>query len=473
MDKKIISIIIFVVLVGVYIDGVILLNNAKLPIVDLTDNKIHIISEESKDKISKIENETKIYSYGFSDSSYPTLKVLKNFAEQYSDLNSNISYEVVKKASDYPDLGTKYGITDDVKVPLIVVEQGVNSKVLEQNDLASYNFFEYASIDTVEEALTNAIIDVNRSRKFKVCTVETHAIYTGYYNMAYSYISNCGCDVNSLEISINSVPDDTDLVIIASPKEDWTQEEVDRIKEYINKGGNIIILGDCNPLGEATPIFDSLVKEYGVTIDQGIVGETEMTKTIDAYSAYYIVPIVTNESTITKDFSDSVTFFNSAKLKVDEGIEHQTLVTTSETSFFRRNLELTDANKTDEDEDCKFEPLVVKTSKKINDETTSNAVIFANSVFASYVQIPYGQDQSNQITPFFNFLSNRKILINSISELVGRNDVISIPKRIGSVAVGKNTDDGQKVTIKVIIFAVPVVIILIGAIVFILRRRKL
>ena len=82
----------------------------------------------------------------------------------------------------------------------------------------------------------------------------------------YSAI-NMGFDADTVSVLHNDVPDDVDVLVIASPLSPLQDIETERIKKYIDKGGNAIFFTEP----DKKFILDPLLQNIGVTVEDGTV----------------------------------------------------------------------------------------------------------------------------------------------------------------------------------------------------------
>ena len=117
--------------------------------------------------------------------------------------------------------------------------------------------------------------------------------------------------------------------------------------------------------------------------------------------------------------------------------------------------------------------IATKKLKVNEEEKTSKAVIFANSVFASDLSIQlYGTSPNSQSRVMgISFYNNRDLALNSVSYLTQRTDNITVRKDTGTISTFTATEQ-QKIIIQIIIISIPALILLAGIIVWQVRRRK-
>ena len=82
--------------------------------------------------------------------------------------------------------------------------------------------------------------------------------------------TSAGAAEHKLKATLNSaseVPANTSVLIVASPQVDLQPAEVQKIKQYLQKGGNLLWLIDTDPLHGLQPVAETL----GLTLGPGTV----------------------------------------------------------------------------------------------------------------------------------------------------------------------------------------------------------
>jgi ABC-type uncharacterized transport system involved in gliding motility auxiliary subunit len=131
-----------------------------------------------------------------------------------------------------------------------------------------------------EQNLTNALI--------KAITGETRKVYfsqghgekdtTNTERAGYSAIAqSLGSDNYGVEPVVlaqtRAVPDDATVLVIAGPRTDFLQPEIDAVAAYVAKGGKVLALVDppAEPATPGTPLLDGFLHEWGFDIGANIV----------------------------------------------------------------------------------------------------------------------------------------------------------------------------------------------------------
>lgn len=441
--------------------------------LDLTQEKLYTLTDESKERVKDIDKDVNIYFVGYSDDDSDL-----SLAKQYKSANEKIVAEAVN-ADDRPDLVEKYGIESGSSG--IIVECGDRSKVLSSNDLITYDTTTYETISIAEEKLTSAILSVSTDDIPKVYFLEGYSDFRLDYNMYYLsvYLQNEITEVETLNIlSTGNVPEDCDTLVITSPSKDFDDVAKTAIIDYINRGGNILWLNAAMATAIDLPNVNEVLALYGVQpFEVGIIRETDSSRMVSG-SPDLIIPNL-GYSSITEDlYSDGIIFANATKVNINEdGLEdlnvvESDLATTSEGAYFRTNFENTSTSATEGEETGAFVigAELEKTITEKNEETGESAVTSTLIVYGENYFISDYQLAENSQYPAVQLAYNKDLVLNSLAYLSDREEDITARKSTGTVTY--TATEQQDTIVRVIIFAVPTVIILVGLIVWQKRRRK-
>ena len=443
--------------------------------IDLTQEKLYTLTDESKERVKDIDKDVHLYFVG-----YPEDNADLALAKQYKDANEKIVAEAVD-AESRPDLVEKYGIQDTGSAG-IIVECGERSKVLTSSDLVTYDSTTYETISIAEEKLTSAIISVTTDDIPKVYFLEGYSNFTLDYNMYYLniYLENEITEVDTLNIlSTGKVPDDCDTLVITSPSQDFSNEAKTAIIDYINRGGNILWLNAAMSVSADLPNVNEVLALYGVNpFEVGVIRETDSSRMV-ANSPDLVIPNL-GSSKITEDiYNDGIIFRYPTKININEnGLEdlkvvETDLVTTSEGAYFRTDFNNSSATAAEGEETGSFVlgAELEKTITEANEETgtsavTSTLIIYGENYFIS----DYPLTQDSQYPAIQVSTYNKDLVLNSLAYLSDREEDITARKSTGTVTY--TATEQQDTIVRIIIFSVPAIIILVGIIVWQKRRRK-
>lgn len=467
--------LLIIIIVAIFIALNTALHNFDWAPIDLSQDKLYTLTDASKDKVKNVQQNVNIYFVGYSEEDSNL-----DLAKQYKNVNDKIVAEVVDSTSR-PDLAEKYGIQSGNEG--IIVECGERYKVLTSSDLVTYDMTTYETISIAEEKLTSAIMSVTSDTIPKIYFLEGYSEFTLSSQMQYLsiYLANEVNEIATLDIlSKGKVPDDCDTLVITTPNKDFDDIATNAIIDYINSGKNILWLNAAKTTDQSMPNVEKILSLYGVKpFEKGIIRETDDSKMISG-SPDMIKPEI-EYSTITKDIYNTtgLLFLNATKINMvddtsleDLKVTKNELLYSSEGSYYRNNFSIQSDEPTTDEERGSFLVGVEldKTISDANEETGEKAkisklVIYGENYFASDLQI-----SSSYQAGVIQLAYNKDLVLNSISYLVDRPEDITARKNTGTVTY--TATEQQDTIIRVVIFVVPILIVLAGIIVWIVRKRK-
>ena len=452
----------------------VLMQNLELTPLDFTQEKLYTLTDESKEKVKNIDKDVNIYFIGYTDEDSNL-----DLAKQYKKVNEKIVAEAVD-INNRPDLASKYGIESGTQG--IIVECGEKSKVLTANDLVTYDMTTYETISIAEEKLTSSILSVTSPKIPKVYFLEGYSEYSLSQNMRLLsiYLGNEVTEMDTLNvISTGKIPDDCDTLIITTPNKDFDDIATNAITEYINSGKNILWLNSALTQAKELPNVNKILELYGVKpFEVGIIRETDVSHMMTG-SQDLIIPEV-QYSSVTKDITNSigVVLINATKINIDTDrleelkVEKNDLLLASEGSYFRTNFNIQSTNPVEGEDKGTFlvGAELHKTVKDANEETgestlESKLIIYGENYFVT----DYPISQTSQAGAI-QLAYNKDLALNSLAYLVDREEDITARKSTGTVTYTATQE--QDIIVRTIIFAVPGLIILVGIVIWIIRRRK-
>ena len=140
-------------------------------------------------------------------------------------------------------------------------------------------------------------------------------------------------------------------------------------------------------------------------------------------------------------------------------------IRSGENSFFRKDLSISTVSKTDDDEEGS-QVLGAELTKTVSDGKESKLVVYANNLFATSSKLNTG----NYTVTAVELYNNKDLVLNTVAYLAGKEDAITIRKDTGDVTYTATAQEDT--VIRVIIFAIPVVILVVGIVIWQVRRRK-
>lgn len=461
------TILLFAIIVAAYLVINFVVKQANFTDFDFTKEKIYSISQATEDKLQNLDKDVTI-------SVYNMYQYVEDFAYKYANLNDHIKVEKLENLNAKTDWKTNYGVTDTSS--FLVIQTEDKEKILFSSDFYTYDYTTYEEIDTTEEAITNAILDVTIEEKPKIYFLTGHNLYSeDYFQYLQMSLEDEANEVESIDLlTTGSVPEDCQVLVITALQEDITEKERDAILDYIEQGGEILLLMDPNLNKIEMPNFQDVLDEYGVSISDGYLLEGDANQMMAGAPNYIITPI-SSSSEIVKNISMglNICLINSGKLDFasteeleEKNVTLETLATVSDQAFYRTDLESSSETKIDSDEDAAGATVAAMLTKEVDEDNTSKLIVFANTAFATNVQI----DPQYYILAITNY-NNEDVLLNSVSYLTQREDNITIRKDSEAVTTYNVTEMQTRIVLG-LIFSIPILIVVIGIVVWQLRRRK-
>lgn len=105
--------------------------------------------------------------------------------------------------------------------------------------------------------------------------------FTNLPAFRYSLI-NQGFDVMSISLESDAIPVNISALVLADPRISFSPAGMDKLKQYIHNGGNLLIAGEPGRQGLLNP----LLKELGVQLSEGTVIQESADDAPDFVSAY-------------------------------------------------------------------------------------------------------------------------------------------------------------------------------------------
>jgi ABC-type uncharacterized transport system involved in gliding motility auxiliary subunit len=371
---------------------------------DSTSNKRYSLSDQTA-KIVKGLSQPATITYFDQTKNFP---VAKDLLDRYTTVSSKIHLDYVDPDKN-PQAARAAGIT---KYGSTIVQIG--EKKQEAKNMT-------------EEDITGAIIRDLKNNTRTVCFVSgsgEHQIddpdRNGYLHLKDS-LSKDDYTVKSISlIEKAEVPADCTVMVVAGPKNDYQQPEVDAIKKYVEQGGRAMFLLDPPlKIGKATADNDaltSLLQSWGVTVekdlllDQNPVGQLMgVGPQVALVSTYASQPIV-NEM---KGTATGFPLARSLAIKGTDKTTVQKLFDSSDSSFATTKLDSPNVNINDPSN--KKGPLTIAAAgsyKTGKENSEGRFVVVGTSMWAT--------------NSFLNFNGNSDLASNAMNWLSSDEDLISI-----------------------------------------------
>ena len=465
--SRINTILLVVILIALCVFLNAIMRRADLTPIDCTTSKDYSLTKESKERISKVDKDVNIYFVGWDESNKDY-----ELAKQYAKVNSKIKVELIDATKEL-DIAKKYEVSNEDEA-IIVVSGETSRKLIYNVDIVSYDE-NYNAVDLIEQKLTSAILNVTSGIIPKVYYLTGYTNYT-FTNGLVGFSQYLKDEVLTYEelniLKTSKVPDDCDTLIIMTPEKDFDETTTKAILDYIKKGGKILWFNGVYTKQMKLTNVNKILAEYGInSFEVGVVYETNSQNTILGYSTCFLPEVLETEITKSIHNSIGIVFLYANKINVNTDkleelkVEKTDLILSSETTYFTTDLTNPDSKN---NEKGKF-LLGAEMTKTIDDNTKSELIIYGNDAFITDTLVKDGSGSGSYMIYIFN---NADLPLNSIAHLTNKDQDITIRKSYSDSKTEFTPTDGQKTIIMIIIFAVPIIIILIGLIIWYRRKRR-
>ncbi|MDP5337522.1 MAG: Gldg family protein, partial [Nodularia sp. (in: cyanobacteria)] len=262
---------------------------------DLTETQLFTLAPQSQNLVRGLQQSVKLWIFDVNRNPQD-----KELLENYRRQSKNFQFEYIDPQAR-PTLANKFGVKDYGEVYL---ESGDNRQLVQ-----TVNVNERLS----EIRLTNRLQQISSATTTSVYFLQGHgeqAITSGQGGISQA-IQGLG-DRNYTASPLNlveksQVPEDADVVVVAGPKRELFDNEVKALQDYLNRGGNALLMIDPN----TETNLNSLLQEWGVILDNRLTVDVSGT----GVGLGPAVPIVTDygQHPITKEFGNSISFYRLAR----------------------------------------------------------------------------------------------------------------------------------------------------------------
>lgn len=438
---------------------------AKYTSIDCSATKLYSLTNDTKDRVSKLDEDITIYVLNSKKSKDAKIDETIN---RYKDLSSHINVKYVDPATS-PKFYQDYTDTTPTTNSLII-ESKNRSKVIDYNDIYEYDsssyYYGYQSQSSItgydaEGQITSAIEYVTMDAdELPVIYQITGHNETEIGSNFQSVVSKANANLKSLELfNEEKVPEDATAIIINSPTVDFNDEDAQKVIDYLNGGGKAMIIG-CYAYNDELANFNKILSAYNVSFKTGVVAENDSSKYYQ--NPLYLLPTV-ETTDYTSDATDGYVFLaGSCAISYPEDTDDVTytkLLSTSDSAVLKKDWKnITTSKAEDADENGPF-----TTGLAVNDSSTGASIV----VFGT----PYVVEDSYDNAVSGN---NADMFKDVITSMTGNVEFASSVIPVKDYTLSNITINTLQavVTGLIIMIAVPILLIIIGIVVWAMRRKK-
>lgn len=414
---------------------------------DLTESKENSLSSESLQVLQNLRE--KVQAQAFYTQNLPSDKVRL--------LLDNYKF--------YGEGKFDYQFVDPVTNPLVAQE----AKVTRDGTIVlSLGKQKEWVLTPSEQEITSALIRLTNPGERSIYFLTGHGEIIpqnqdGAYSQLREFLINKNYTINSLNLlSQPVIPPSALAVILISPRNSLTKDEVSILKNYLDSGGALILLSEPAALINNEPMSDNLWKylqtDWGINYENDVVIDPDSTPPFVVISK----PLGQNSHPITAKISNMVAVFPTAhSLNIasqPQNLVVTELVTTAETSWGETDIAglKNQQMKLDQETDLSG-PLTLAIAAQ-NPTTNGRLVVIGDADFANdgYIQA----------------FGNMDLITNTIDWAAKQDNLINLTTKpaVPRVLVPPTRSTYLMIALMVIVL-LPASAILAGMIVFLQRRR--
>ena len=463
------AVVIAIVIVVNIIMGAIPENYTKL---DTTSQELYTLSEQTKNTADSLTEDVTLYYIAQNGAE---VSIIKSLVDRYAGLSSHIKTKQIDPAL-YPNFTATY-TSSEVDANSIIVVCGERSKVVAYDEMVitDYDYSTYYTTGQVstttsfagENALTSAIAYVTGNDLPKVYTLTGHG-EAALSEKLSSYLKTDNVDISDLSlVSNDGVPEDASTLIINSPSTDISADEAEKITDYLENGGSLMLLtnfvyDEQAGAEKSMPNLLGVAETYGLSLQTGIIIDMNSAN----YYQYpnYLLPAISSHeiTTPSKEAGSSILMPVAQGIIINDNVRSTvkaaTLLKTSENSYSKQNPQATTYEKEEGDVDGPFNTGVAVTESYNGTETKLVWFSCANMLSDGIDETVSG--------------ANTDLFRNSLSWLTGHESSISIrSKTLTASALTVNTTWFYIIG-AVAVIIIPVGVIAAGLVIWLRRRRR-
>lgn len=451
--------------------------------IDITPDGTFEISQETIDYLNTVTEPVDIVCMSdeltFSTSNYVYFKQAYEVLKKYTIYNKNINLTFVDMTKD-PTYVNRYNelFKGDISEYSIVVSSDKRIKVISIQDLynVEMNYYTYSQQITsskAEQELTSAIMYVTDPDPLNAVVFNSETGGSSYDNV-YDLLASNGYNVSEINPLVDEIPEDTDIICINAPLNDYDEDTVQKIYDFLDNGGNLgrtmIYIADSSQ--NSTANIDALLAEWGIEVGQGVVGDSN-SKNTSSTSNYFIGSFIdTNENEYAANVSDTslpVVSYYSRPIKLLFGEKDnrltKALVTTEDTAFVLTD-ELYEAVSNGEKVDPEYGSCTTMAAARKYVFNSENETVYSN------VLVVGSSGMLDKGITSMTYYNNGDYFISALNTLTGKTNGISIVAKDLTSTTFDMDQNKYNICFAVFVIIIPLIVIVCGIVVYLRRRHK-
>lgn len=413
--------------------------------IDVSSTKIYEITDTSRELLNKLDKDVKMTVLAVKED---TDERICTFLSKYSGLSNRISVEWIDPVL-HPSALTEYDASENTIV--VSCEDTGKSTTVAFSDILVSDMYSYYYTGSYSESEFDGEGQLTSAVNYVVSDAQQQVYrMTGHGEAALPLTVSDLMDKNNYHVTelnllmTGEIPEDCELLFINAPTKDLTEEEKTVLENYMAQGGDVLLLlGDTNST-ELTNL-SALMKDYGMEPVDGYIADPER-----CYQGnyYFLFPELSLSGGMTDGVTSEMVLLMNAHGFLLTDPARDTISTTAFMSSSSNAYAVTEENQTAGS---------YVFGAVASEDKSRFTVISADSLI------------DTQITDTFTTIENTTVFMNAVTE--NFEDVKNISIEPKSLAVEYNTVRYVGLFSLFVIFGIPLLILVIGFVVWFRRRR--
>ncbi len=440
--------------------------------LDLTGGGVFTLASETKEIVASLDKDIKIYYATNADARNSRYQEI---LEEFKNESSLITIEEVNIDTD-PGFARRYQIKSYNSVVVESEATGkkrvIDNSLIEQGTIND-NGMESTRVNYLESYVSAAIRYVTSEDPLSVYVTMGHGEVVSnpeYLDYLMNMLYTEAMAVKVLDLTTDSIPENCDTLLFAGPTIDFTDSEIKKIDDYLEKGGRVQFYS--NPSYNLSNINGYFEKSWGVRIEDTCVSDEDSGYIAKNASGDFLIPVLQSHAMTEYLISVNTRLrvaegeTNSIAITEKDGIEANPLVTTSDSGVTMSREEW---NKKKNHESYKASEkgnkniTVYLRKNPLNNETTTARLLLSGSYYMLFDRLI---DSSSSY-------GDKDFFIKSINYMSGIEDA---PVSVASKNVVKEKMEILKEStlifcITLLVAVIPVILLLYGIYIYIRRSR--
>lgn len=414
---------------------------------DMTSNRLYELSEETKEVLRNLKQDVNIRVFSAESDFLPLVAEVLEQYKQYGNHRVSVEYIDPYVQPTLVDSYLQRGYS--IELGSIVVESSQYTRVLQLNDMFVTNNDESAVQEIrCEQQLSGAIIYVAGTESHTVQFITGHNESVSDELLELFRQNNYETEMSAL--SMSGLNKDTNLVVIADPTSDFTENEMEVLDTYMGDGGRLLVF--LGPSSEKLSRLKNFLTEWGIGIKDVVVAEPLQCTDSNPLS---IVPVYTSHAINQYFVGNQLYLVMPSSRAIDQlfvsqrGIRTQKLLYSTDRAY--------DFQKKD-GEKGPF-TLAMTVEKKTDSENSRMVVIGSRGIYSDSLL----KTES---------CANGKFLVQVMNWCTETDSAVYIPSKIiGNHQISVTMNQILWMT-GIFIFLLPVAVLVIGLIIYHRRRHS-